>query len=66
MENPLVAIERMLRTTPAYKLADKIGVSPQYLSMVINGKKPIGPKILEFLGYEKSITYRKNGKTNGR
>jgi hypothetical protein len=47
------------------EVAKKIGVSPQFLSDVLNEKRGPGDRILEFLGIEKVVTYRKR-KVNGR
>ena len=38
----------------------EIGCSAPYLSRVARGKKPISPVILEYLGVEKRVTYRRN------
>lgn len=39
------------------KLALRLGVSGQYLSMVMSGRKGIGPKILEGLRARKVVMY---------
>lgn len=39
------------------KLADRYGVSVQYLSEVIRGRKEAGPKILTALGLVREIRY---------
>jgi hypothetical protein len=63
MPNPLELIEARLKTQTASQLADAIGVSAQYLSMVRRKLKPVGPKILTYLGIERAVTYRAlNGK----
>jgi transcriptional regulator with XRE-family HTH domain len=63
MDNPLDMLERKLEGTTAVQLAQEIGVSAAYLSMVRRGSKPVGPKVLRFLGIEKQVTFRK---INGR
>lgn len=61
MENPLALLEKRLETQTAVAIAAEIGVSPAYLSMVRRDKKPIGPKVLAYLGIEKQVTYKRNG-----
>jgi len=39
------------------QLADKIGISPQYLSEILRGKPP-GGAVLDYLGLERVITYQ--------
>ena len=36
-------------------------LSPSYVSMVLGGKRPPGPLILEPLGYRKVVVYRAEG-----
>jgi hypothetical protein len=74
MDNPLALLEMRIGLTSAARLAEELGVSQAYLSMVRHGKKPLGPKILRYLGIERQITYRqvngqsstKRGTRNGR
>ena len=40
-------------------LAEQLGVSPAYLSDVLNGRKDPGDAILEPLGLERVVTYRR-------
>lgn len=42
------------------QLADSIGVSAQYLNMVLRGKKNPNGKVLAYLGIERVVTYRKS------
>lgn len=37
-------------------LARKMDVSPAYLGDVLHGRKPIGPKVLKYLGLKKVVT----------
>lgn len=70
MTNPFELLGDRLQTQSASDIAREIGVSRQYLHQVAKGHRPMGPKILDWLGIERSVTYRKiNGtatKTNGR
>lgn len=38
-------------------LARAMGITPQYLHDVLNGRRAPGPKILEYLGIEKRENY---------
>lgn len=40
------------------KMADALGVSSAYLSAVISGNKPIGPKITSYFGLEPMTIYK--------
>lgn len=44
-------------------LARQLGVSPAYISDVLNERKEPGPKILDPLGYERVVTYRRRKAT---
>lgn len=44
--------------------AESAGVSPQYVSDVLNGKREPGKSILDTLGIERVITYRYNKTIN--
>lgn len=39
-------------------MADKIGISPAYLSDVISGRRDPGPKVCKFLRVEPVLVYR--------
>lgn len=41
------------------EFAVKIGVSPQYLSDVLNKRRDPGPKFLAALGFKKVVTYKR-------
>jgi transcriptional regulator with XRE-family HTH domain len=58
MIDPIRMLRESLNGSQA-EMAEKIGVSPQYLSDVLNEKRGPGDKILAYLGLEKVITYRK-------
>jgi hypothetical protein len=49
----------LLKRRPPAQVADEIGVSSQFLGMVHHGKKRPGPKVLEYLGYEEVLIYRR-------
>ena len=39
-------------------LAEKIGISEQYLTDILKGRREMGPRVIAFLGYEKVDAYR--------
>jgi predicted transcriptional regulator len=41
------------------ELADKIGISPQYLSDILAGKRQPGAAVERYLGLERRIVYEK-------
>jgi transcriptional regulator with XRE-family HTH domain len=43
------------------KLAEKLGISEQYLSDVLNGHSEPGESIYHALGYVRVVTYAKTG-----
>lgn len=52
-------LERRIAKSTAKQVAEDIGVSASYLSEVIRGSRDPGPKILDALGLEKVVTYRR-------
>ena len=42
----------------AQQFASRLGISPQYLSDVYNGRRPPGESITSALKVEKSVTYK--------
>lgn len=59
LEDLLPSIKGMLET-PHGKgkiLAADLGISPQHLSNVLNGRKIPGPKVLRALGYRRVMVY---------
>jgi hypothetical protein len=49
----------LLNRRPRSQVAQEIGVSTQFLGMVHDGKKRPGPKVLEYLGIEEQLIYRR-------
>jgi hypothetical protein len=61
---PLVDRDQLIRTITRLKgkgtqkdLADRLQVSPAFLSDVINGNREPGESLLEALGLERRVTY---------
>lgn len=63
MENPIIELREMVSRATQKAVADQLGFSQQYLSDVLHGRKEPGAKILDALGLERVITYRR--KRNG-
>jgi transcriptional regulator with XRE-family HTH domain len=57
--NPLDTLQRRCDGRPLNEAAADLGVSSQYLSDVLHGRREPGPKILNALGLERVVTYRK-------
>ncbi len=55
----LEIINRRLETTSQRELAKELGVSPQYLHDVINGRRSVGTEIPKALGLEKHVEYKR-------
>jgi transcriptional regulator with XRE-family HTH domain len=61
--NEKQALAALKRRIKAQRLSDRaaayeIGVSPAYLSMVLRGFKPLGPKVLVWMGWERAKEVR--------
>lgn len=64
MIDPIRLLRASLGSSSQVEVARKIGISPQYLHDVLNERRGPGDKILEYLGIERVITYRRR-KVNG-
>ena len=64
MVNPLKMLRERLADCTQADLADRIGISPQFLSEILHEKRNPSDTVLNFLGLEKVITYRP--KTRGK
>ena len=51
----------MSRRSSQKELADELGISPQYLSDVLKGRREISAQLASKLGYERVITFVKWG-----
>ena len=56
--DPLKILEKRRNGRTLAVFADELGVSPAYLSDVLNGNREPGPKILDALGIERVVSYR--------
>ena len=67
MLDPMSVLRKRLDGRTQKEVAAEIGVSPQYLNDALSGYRDIGPKMLDGLGLERVVTYRrKTGKTRTR
>jgi|JI10StandDraft_1071094.scaffolds.fasta_scaffold263060_2 hypothetical protein len=57
--NPTEVIRSRLKTSTLSRLAGELGVSISYLNDVAKGRKEAGKLILDAIGVEKVVTYRK-------
>lgn len=53
--DPLNLIRKRMAGQSLTKTAEELGVSAAYLSMVLNGKRGVGPALLTALGLRREI-----------
>lgn len=49
----------MTRSEPQKDVAERLGISPQYLCDVLKGRRDISAHLAERLGYERIVAFRK-------
>ena len=59
MLNPIAMLTKRLKTRDQRTLAHELGISESYLCDVLKGRKEPGESILEPLGLERVIRYRR-------
>ena len=52
-------LERLVGSGSKTAAAERLGVSDQYLGDIIRGKRAPGRKVLQALGLERVVTYRR-------
>ena len=52
-------LRKATRESSQTAVAKEIGVSMAYISEVLKGRRPLGPKVLEYLGYRREVSIRK-------
>jgi len=57
--DPLEVIRKRLEGKTQKELAGELGISVQYLNDILAGRRSPGPTVIEALGLEKQVTYRK-------
>jgi hypothetical protein len=58
-EDIVKILKGIIKTRSQKEFAEIIGISPQYLHDVINMRREPGKKILDYLGYEKVVMYKR-------
>jgi transcriptional regulator with XRE-family HTH domain len=59
MLDPIEVLRKRLGDGTQRELAGVLGISPQYLNDILSGHREPGPKLLEGLGLERIVTYRR-------
>ena len=57
--DPKSVIRDRLRNSSYRRLADELGTDHAYLYRVVTGEKEASPQLIEALGLERIVTYRK-------
>jgi hypothetical protein len=63
MENPLTILRQRVDQSSQVAVAKELGITPQYLCDVLAARRAPGKSILDALGLEKLVSYKK---VNGR
>ena len=59
MIDPIALIKDRCNGAEQKQIADELGISPQYLNDMLQGRREAGPKVLKALGLVEVVTYRK-------
>jgi transcriptional regulator with XRE-family HTH domain len=59
MENPVEELKRLISQDSQIDVAESLGISPQYLSDVINERRAPGKKVLKALGLKLVKSYER-------
>lgn len=62
--DPLKVLTERLKGRSKVDLAAELGISEAYLHDLFNGRREPGPTVLDALGLERKVTYRRKG--NGK
>jgi DNA-binding transcriptional regulator YdaS (Cro superfamily) len=62
MENPIEELQRIVDAGSQTEAAKSLGISPQYLSDVLLGRRAPGKKILAALGLQRRMVYERVSK----
>jgi transcriptional regulator with XRE-family HTH domain len=60
--NPINLMRKRLEKMTQSELASELGISVSYLSDILNDRRDPGPRVLEALGVEKVVSYRKKSR----
>ena len=64
-QTPETELAARLSMMSQSELANRSGESKQAVSDMVNGRRTISAKMLDYLGFERVTIVRKKGKTNG-
>lgn len=56
--NPIMELRRRLDGKTQAALASELGISVTHLSDILNGRRAVGPLVLEALGLERVVSFR--------
>jgi hypothetical protein len=59
MESPLTILRQRVESSSQVAVAKELGITPQYLCDVLAERRAPGKSILDALGLEKLVSYRK-------
>ena len=62
METPMIELRKLIESASQIDVAKRLGISPQYLSDVLNERRQPGKKILDGLGLRRVVTYQRKRK----
>lgn len=54
--------DRAVNSNTQLLVAQQLGISPQYLSLILNNKRMISQRVARRLGYIRVVRYRKENK----
>ena len=59
MDDPVEVLRRRVEAQTYRALADELGFPASYLHEVVHGQRPASDNLLDALGYERIVTYRR-------
>jgi predicted transcriptional regulator len=59
MVDPIEILRKRCAGKEQSAVAVELGISPQYMTDLLKGRREAGPLVLDALGLEKLITYRR-------
>jgi hypothetical protein len=62
MENPMAELQERVARANQAEVAKELGISPQYLSDVLNKRRELGKKILNAMGFDRLIVHVKRNR----
>lgn len=59
MSDPIEELRRLVQSDTQAAVAARLNVSAVYISDILAGRRNPGKKVLDALGFERQVTYRK-------